>query len=336
MKFSVNAADLINLGSAINAALTVSLNNLSHKEPQLVANMVFHLPRAINSLSFSGGFSVKSGGVFVHGQPFVKCDSFPLVKPASVELGDLLLLRTGKHNGSVLDRRAMLIQAKKFKKLPVLSVDQNQHHLYAQWPEFEYVRSGNLSGEKRHIQGIDLYNGSKYLLIGPKDVCAFCSPCCSSKKCIAAFHSFPISCHCVLTAQPSEPELSHYRCVLNEVFDFILGDAGKTYTTPPPSKSRNWDRVIDDLTTSTAKRTSVFMGTASSGMSRSRGVSLCCMVGVFDSTSILCKAGIPEGVYGGGLNGPPEVPLEPEFDEEGHGGISTIEFVVESEGEIRG
>ena len=332
MKFKAPHADLIKLGIAINDALAFSLRDLSKKEPQLVANIVYHLPKAINSIRFSGGLHVQAGGVFIHGQPFVKCGSFPLKKPASVELGDLLLLRTGIHNGHVIDRRAMLIQAKKFKRLPISSVDQNQHHLYAQWPEFEYVRSGDLNGKIRHIRGIDLYNGSKYLLIGPKNICAFCAPCCSSNKCMAASHSIPISCHCVLTAQPTEPDLSHYRCVLNDVFDFILGDAGKPYMTPPPPKSRNWDRVIEDLTTSTAKRTSRIMGTASSGMSSRRGVSLCFMLGDIHPASAFSKAGVHEGTYGEGMEGPPEVPPEYDYYDEGEGGIASIEFVVESQG----
>lgn len=330
MKFTTDPANIYNLSIALGEALYESLKNPGQVEPQLVANLVFNLPDRINRVPFSGGFSVKTGGVFVHAQPFVRYSGFTATS-TTVELGDLLLLRTGMKGGVVTDRQALLLQAKKCKRFPVSRIDRNQHHLYAQWPEFEYVRSPSLNGEIRHIQGMDIYSGAKYLLIGQNNKCLCCSPCCGKRIC---FSGGPAT-KCVFTAHPSEPDLNHYRCFFDEMYNFILGDAGKAYEIPFPPVTNGWDRVIDDLTKMTSKMKSAYMRRASSGGSRTRGVSLCFMVGDLPAVSRLSEAGIGGGGDDGEDDGPPEVPSQWYGEDREEGGISTVEFVVESDGEIR-
>lgn len=64
------------------------------QEPHLVAALCYEIPKQINALSFSGGYDLKVGSVFVHQRPRVKVTNFPEQKPASVEIGDLLLIST--------------------------------------------------------------------------------------------------------------------------------------------------------------------------------------------------------------------------------------------------
>src|SRR5690606_4992138 len=122
--------------------------------------------------------------------------------PASVELGDLLLIRTGVQYGKVRDRRAILLQAKKTGSIPVNRVDTNQHHLYAHWPVFTYVRSRSaLNGKQRNIAGPDQYAGSKYFLIGNHPA----SACCRNP--VAHFYGPRRNCQLHL-ADPTWPSLS--------------------------------------------------------------------------------------------------------------------------------
>lgn len=138
-----------------------------------------------------------------------------------------------------------------------------------------------------------------------------------------------------MTAKSSKPELSHYRCFFNEIVDFIVGDSGKKYIIPPPRKTRNWDRVIEDLTSVTAKRVSAFIRNASSGVSAARGQisRLCFLSGRFPKFAWLIDDGTLVSMQEG-MNGPPDLPEEPIIMDENEGGISIIEFIIESRGRV--
>ncbi len=326
--------DFSTLRCAIGKSLSEALKDPSQHEPQLVANIVWHLPRQLNQIaSYSNGVEIQAGGVFVHSRSLVKCAGFPSKKPESVEIGDLLFLRTEKRNRNVSSRSALLLQAKKFDSLPVSVDNKNQHHLYANWPLFEYIRStSSLNGKKRYVTGPDLYNAAKYLLIG-KDSCCFNA----SPSCHRFFH---LGCHCnLLTAHPSYPEISQYRCFALELTDFILGEAGKPYQSPPPKWTRNWDRVIHDLKVVTGKAASVYMKRASSGESLSRGHGLSFLTGnhMIPGSNLFSMSLPKQAVINS--DGPPKVPIEnfedvlQHTDEDGSkdGGVSIVEFVVSTE-----
>lgn len=329
MKWTINREDYWKLSEAVIIALHKAFHNLSQREPQLIANLVWYLSKQIHNISLSSGVSIKTGGVFVHAHPLVKCNSFPEPDPASVEIGDLLLLRTSLIDKTVVDRRAILLQAKKDTKLNPKPDNKNQHHLYAKWPQFEYVRSGpELTGRKRCITGLDLYNAAKYLLIGSDPLC-FCEfphyLCCDYMHPFLGDHD-----HLLLTAQPSQPELSHYRCFFQELLEFILGDAGKTFNSPPGrERSNDWDKVIEDLTSVTAQQDSKFMDRASSGESKKRGQCLAFSSGTFPELSMISKAGFSVDGKDEGDDSPPLVPEEWSGGED-DGGISIIEFIAES------
>ncbi len=331
MKWSLDIEDRIALAGTLHSATRTALCGQNQSEPQLVANLVCGLPRAINALTFSGGFTIKSGGVFVHGQPFVRCQNFPKTSPASVEIGDLLLVRTEIKNEEVAERRALLLQAKMLKSLPATPDNANQHHLYANWPPFTYIRSGEiLNAQERHITGLDLYHASRYLLI-------------TKHACCRPWHAgwcqllYPGAC-CSMTASPSHPRLSHYRCFVGEVLDFILGDAGKPFVIPPPpSRTKNWDRVIKDLTTATALRASSYIERASGSNTDARGQGI---LFALPSGTQLSSYGVTRDIWSNpslaeltlSCDSPPKDPGEwPEASDD-DGGISIIEFVVSDEG----
>ena len=173
-------SDLNNLFYVIGSVINNALSDIGKSEPQLVANLVWEIPRAINNLRFSNGEKITSGGVFVHAQPFVKCKNFPDQTKKAVEIGDLLLLRTEVSGEKITNRRALMLQAKKVSSYSIKPDNVNQHYLYATWPSFEYTRSTEeLNGKGRCVTGLDLYNATRYLLINntKNDHCCFCAQC---------------------------------------------------------------------------------------------------------------------------------------------------------------
>lgn len=318
--------NMMHIGDAVANTLSNAFKHPTQSEPQLVANLVFEFPKQINKAICPGTMKVTAGGVFVHSRPFVACKSFPQPTPASVEIGDLLLIRTLVVSGKVVENRALLLQAKKTDSIPVTPDNKNQWHLYEQWPGFTYApRSGGLTGKPRHIKEPDMYEASKYLLIGTGSAALgqYCA-CCSY---------WPFHWHCHWpeiglhhTAQPTRPKISRYKCFAGDLVDFIAGNAGKVFVKPKP-RTRGWNRVIQDLIDETAKAKTIFIGRAagqSTSAMRENGVLFCSLAG-HSSFSL----------FGGGDDGAannvdktPNVPAEWNGDDNG-GGISIIEFVVE-------
>lgn len=325
MKWSVPHKDYFHLSLAVRQAFHEALQDKSKEEPQLVANLVWHLPAQLNKLSFSGNYSVKSGGVFVHKSSFV---IFPGRSKNYIEIGDLLLVRTSVLKDRDIDRRALLLQAKKIQKLPAQPDNPDQYKLYAEWPAFEYTRSGILNGKKRYVTGLDIHSATKFLLIGEDPVCiasfGVCSICC------LPLGRFESSC-CSITAQPTKEALTHHVCFFQEIIDFILGDAGKSFITPPPEDNIGWDRVVHDLITVTAVPKSKTMQKASPGGTgrRGQGELLAFCTGIFPDSSLLAAAGIVVDNEAGEMDGPPKIPAEKTENMDNDGGISIIEFVVE-------
>lgn len=337
MKWKVKNEFHAELVDQIEEALGSAFHNPIHYEPQFVANLVWHLPRAINRIRSRRGVTIRSGGVFIHGQPMVRCQHFPEVRPTYVELGDLLLLRTNIVNGQLAERRAMLLQAKMFRDVPVEPDNKNQQFLYEDSPWFEYVRStADLNGKKRRITGPDVHLATKYLLIRKRTGCM--------RSCPVAEHcNFPAckhgDCQSLMTAHPTAPMLSHYQDFREELLEFILGNAGKEYVSPPPPYKKDWDKVIEDLTQVTAGRRSAWMRRASANDSSSRGQMFRFVAGNCDFFSGVRPIQshfvkeVPSLLLGieEGLDGPPEVPPTEHYLEEfEEGGVSVIEFVVSS------
>lgn len=209
-------------------AIHAALSNPTQDEPQLVANLVWQIAN-----QFRKAVGVHVQGVFVHSRPTVSCATFPSDEPSSVEIGDLLLLRSNKtRSGKKTAHRALLLQAKKAHTIPADPGHPNQRYLYSDWPSFSYAENmGRLTGGKRHVTGIDLYDAAQYLLILNRDpamIPPFPSP----------WHPKPSA----FTAHPSRPALTHYDHLLRVLICFIMGYGGKSYEKPPPRWSVGWSR----------------------------------------------------------------------------------------------
>jgi hypothetical protein len=304
-------------------------------EPQLVANLVSALPKYVNRISFSGPTKMKAGGVFVHAQPFVACASFPDKTKASVEIGDLLLIRTLVVNNKIEERRALLLQAKK-DRIPSTPDNPNQWHLYEQWPRFTYAaKSGRLTGKKRHINEPDMYEAAKYLLIGDDAARHHRrGMCCVDWPFRWLKHGPDICGH--HTAQPTKPHISRYRCFVGELVEFLAGNAGKVFDKPA-SRTRGWNRVVHDLITETARAKTIFMGRAAqTSIKYPRGSGVLFMALAAQSRHFMVAGGGGAEVFDGTTHEPPDVPEHwlSDSDRDG-GGISIIEVVIEDEGPAR-
>jgi hypothetical protein len=219
----------------------------------------------------------------------------------------------------------MLFQAKIFKNLPVKPDNPDQYHLYAYWPPFEYTRSSKLNRAQRHIFGPDIHGGTKYLLIRKSDDVHGDEYCCSLFGCCSCMPY--LRRNCLLSAQPTPTALSHYRCFVSELIEFILGDAGKAFKTPH-ANDKNWNRVIKDLTDETGACASVFMGHASGcpAIDR-RGNTLVFSRGSRDGLSFLSEDSWD--AIADRNEAPPEVPANRSSDDDDErSGISIISFVV--------
>lgn len=328
----LSSSEMLDIVNAVDRAVYEAFQIPTLSEPQLVANLVWTLPHYINQVKFSGVTKVSAGGIFVHAQPFVVCNQFPENEPKSVEIGDLLLVRTLVEKNAVVERHALLLQAKKVDSVPAIPDNGNQWYLYDQWPEFTYAKnSGFLTGLKRRVKEPDMYDAAKYLLIGP---CAAANSWprtrCIGRPCSLFYKYRPDICgH--YTAHPTKPKISRYMCFAEEVVDFLVGNAGKVFIDPPMgSCSDGWHQVIRDLLNETANAKSIFMARAAGQSGKTvRGSAVLFMTPTMQSTHFLVAGS--NGATNSNL--PPDVPSLPDVwsqDEDG-GGISIIEVVIQQD-----
>ncbi|WP_029147664.1 hypothetical protein [Methylophilus sp. 5] len=326
MKSHFSFEEKMRLANATADALYDAFANLKLSEPQLIANLVSEFPKHLNAIRLSGTTKIKAGGVFVHARPFVTCSSFPKPSPKSVEIGDLLLIRTLVVSGKVEERRALLLQAKKADRIPVTPDNQNQWHLYERWPRFTYAsRSGSLTGKSRCIKAPDMYDAAKYLLIGSEHTLLNGPYMYWRDWPLYLIAHWPeVFIH--YTAQPTKPEISRYKTFADELVEFLVGNAGKVFDTPKP-RTRGWNQVIYDLLNETAKAKTIFMERAVGSKAKSTrgsGVFFC----KFANQADYLLVADTEDSEGDNFNIPPEVPIEWSEDGDG-GGISILEFIVE-------
>lgn len=294
----------------LNCALTESYSTRPLIEVNVVASLVRNITRTINHeiRPFLNNHQVfvSASGVFIHGRPLVTSNRFPESTPKSVELGDLLLLTTyippWNH---YINTQAMLIQAKIAENKGPKPDNMNQLYLYGFWPEFEYVRSGpDLNGKRRFITGPFLYEGAKYLFIGPK-----------------ASH-FAKKKNRFWTYQPTYPDVGGYRNFKTDLYNFIFCNTGKSFVFRPPHYDIGWDQMITDLINVTAKKVTPPMG------NRPRGKGY--FITGESSGGLLGAVGInPDDLQKNNPDIPPDFPLDGEGE---GGGISIIEFVIRDRG----
>lgn len=275
--------DYYEIQRAVFDAIHRAFRKPAQSEPELVANLVWELPIAINRLLLGdetdrkNKIKISAGGVFVHSRPLVQCKNFPQKKPKSVEIGDLLLVQKTILNGKVQDQRALLMQAKKIKKLPARpdKNNPNQWHLYANWPPFTYAESsGSLTGLARDLSNTHMCNAAKYLLIGDQHtlkyldrlhcpLCFECGPNFTPYCEVLDYYPYHYLMGGILTAVPWQKTFSHYNHCFTELVNFIVSRAGKPFKKPKPG-DKGWDQVIEDLITTPANLTSIYCGHAAS------------------------------------------------------------------------
>ena len=121
---------------AINETLK---NNLS--EPHLIKILIDELVNNLNSIKNKKNgnifFNIYSGGIFIHQRPKVKNIKNKNWKNGKgyVELGDLLLINTIVYELDIIQRSALLMQAKKGNINKIITPDNyEQLDLYTTWP----------------------------------------------------------------------------------------------------------------------------------------------------------------------------------------------------------
>lgn len=234
---SLKPEEYMALETRVLEALTKSILPLRRNEDEIVYNLVRHISEHINNFQFSNGI-IKARGVFVHKTPQVTCDRF---RRTSIEIGDMLLIASYIENGKLLNRRALLLQAKKYKWPPCPDND-DQLYLYRYWPKFKYIHR-RLKEEYRHAIDLDMYDGAQFLFLPKKH------------SCFEPFYSYPLAPSClrlhtgirVLTAKPTEP-LSHYRHFYHQITQLLIGNAGKKFSLNNISDNDiGWNKIIEDL-----------------------------------------------------------------------------------------
>lgn len=323
-------ADRCDIVDRLTKAVLSALSS-DASETQQVANLVCTIPKAINDLGHlfhARGSAVSAGGVFVHGRPLVTSPDFPQAKPKAVEIGDLLLVLRRSGPGGPVWRSALLLQAKKASWPFSRPRNENQHWLYAFWPQFAYTGASKLlTDSRRQVTGPKLHSGSKYLIL-PKGLDSdesrmFCSlvwPC-KQPYCVADGRA-------PYTARATWPEFTGHQCFILELYDFLFGDAGRPFLYPAPPGNTNWDRVIGDLLEATAREVAKSMHASPESK---RGVGVLCFLSVREPSFVR------EYLHAGGASGRllwtseefPRVPERPRGDNQGDGGISVIEITIE-------
>ena len=322
--------DRLNLEHAVFDAVRNAFNDHHLPEPQLVANLAWHLPQRLRNSQFAQ-LHLGVGSVFIHGQPLVHSPRFPKPSTKSVELGDLLLVRTLVQHGTPVERRALMLQAKKSQKPTVKPDNENQWFLYERWPLFTYQRGKTLSGQCRHVRERDMNRASQYLIITPP-------PSLSQWRCtsftVTPFHNFT---YCIptlghQTAHPTSPALSNYHDFTKTLVDFILGNAGKRFIYQP-TNDIGWNQVVTDLLDVTSNSVSKFIGRAASGGTLSRGIALTPIKSRYFSHHAIATHH-EDSAYVANLDGPPmDINPWPSDGDPEYEGISIIEFVVGEMGE---
>lgn len=138
-------------------------------EPDFVAGLVVDstplIYAALKAILSPHRVSVSMSAVFCHQTPQVAFNTHTVA--SSCELGDILFAYVHTSKLGTTKRNAILFQAKASANQPyqIHSEEQNQLYLYKDWPDFEYVKSSFLNGQKRSVTPKTPHSGAQYLLI---------------------------------------------------------------------------------------------------------------------------------------------------------------------------
>lgn len=213
--------------------------NTTPQEPDFVAGLVIEtapfIYSTLHTILSPHKVSVSISAVFCHQKPEVIFGSHPT---ASCELGDILFAYVHTPNVGPTKRNAILFQAKSTSHYPYIikSREKEQLRLYTDWPDFEYVRSTSLTGNKRFVTPKAPHSGAQYMLIDerpPLDPLTWLS-------------SFPGTYH-VGCCMPDKSLRSHSH-LASELFSLFIFRTGRPFEDKVTAgKKQDWSQVVWDI-----------------------------------------------------------------------------------------
>lgn len=220
--------------------------NVQPEEPDFVASLVMDgtkiLEAGWHKVLAPHKIQIRVTGVYCHQTPKV---GFSGMHGTSCELGDLLWCHVHTDRKRNIARNAILYQAKKSSQQPhkISSKEFDQLKLYSTWPEFTYVSSGELNGEKRHVKPAAPRRGAQYLLIDDRP------PERPESGLLGIPGTYPVG-SCI----PLSPLVDHSDIGLELVHSLELLSGDPFDERKTALKEIGWSRVIWDLLLMSAKK----------------------------------------------------------------------------------
>lgn len=209
------------------------------QEPDFVAGLVIESTQLINSALSSvlaqRGISVSMSSVFCHQTPQVTFGSHPA---ASCELGDILFAYVHTPKVGQARRNAVLFQAKASAQQPyrVCAGERDQLRLYADWPDFVYMRASFLTGQKRSVTPKTPHSGAQYLLIDDR------SPDEPMSGLLGFPGTYPVGC-----CMPDD-YLRDHNSLASELFNLLIFRTGRPFEDKNTAATKqDWSQVVWDL-----------------------------------------------------------------------------------------
>lgn len=211
----------------------------SPQEPDFVAGLVLEATPVLwttyNTILRPHQISISLLAIYCHQTPRVQYSG---ITKKYTEVGDLLLVHAHRRETGTRLRNALLYQAKMSSKQPyrVPKGEEHQLTLYTDWPEFEYVKSPPLSGEKRAVLPNAPHSGAQYLLIDDRP------PGDPRSGLQAIAGTYPIG-SCL-----ADTYLHDHNDLASEIVDFLRGRSGRCFAGEASNPSSDgWSQVVWDL-----------------------------------------------------------------------------------------
>ncbi len=173
--------------------------------------------------------------VFCHQKPEI---TFGFPPAGSCELGDILFVYVHTPRVGPPRRNAILFQAKSTSHQPykIQSRENEQLRLYMDWPDFEYVRSSSLTGQKRYVTPKTPHSGAQYMLIDDRP------PFDPMSGLLGFPGTYPVGC-----CMPDESLRDHSH-LASELFNLFIFRTGRPFEDRVTAgKKQDWSQVVWDI-----------------------------------------------------------------------------------------
>lgn len=216
------------------------------EEPDIVASLVLNGTKILENewreIFKLFKIQIAITGIYCHQTPKV---NFGGMTGKSCELGDLLWCHVHSDIKENIIRNAILYQAKKSSDQPyrIRKDDSEQLQLYSTWPEFVYVGSGALNGQKRCVRPSAPRRGAQYLLIDD------CPPEQPESGMLGFPGTYPIGC-CI----PNNLLIDHSDLGLELVHSLELLSGDPFDDRKTASKENGWSKVVWDILECSAQK----------------------------------------------------------------------------------